>query len=348
MPPSGFSFRRSSLPRCMHRYCWWSWCWAWLLSALGITDLAALGAVMLVMIRSLAYAQLAQGVYTALHTYAPYLSDLQARLESLQADAVCRTGQPADEITPVVAKNVSFEYVAGTPALSDVNFSLQRGEIIGILGPSGSGKSTLVQLLLRLRNPTEGSVNAAGMDIRDIELADWRLQTAFVPQDSKLIHGTVAENIRFFREGFNDHDLVRSAKLAQIADDIETWPGGYDYHVGDAGSVLSGGQRQRLCIARAVLSRPKLLVMDEPTSTLDVQSEVRFRNTIEQLRGQTTVVIIAHRLSTLEICDRIMVIHSGRLKSFDTPERLRDSDEFYKEALVLSGMDRHAPGLPAP
>ncbi len=106
--------------------------------------------------------------------------------------------------------------------------------------------------------------------------------------------------------------------------------------MGDAGNVLSGGQRQRLCIARAVLSRPSLLVMDEPTSALDVQSEVRFRNAVDLLRGQTTVVIVAHRLSTLEICDKIMVIHSGRLRAFGPPQELRVSDEFYKEALILS------------
>lgn len=306
--------------------------------ALGITDLAALGAVMLVMIRSLAYAQLAQGVYAALHTYAPYISDIQHRLDSLRADAVMRDGRAADVITPIMATDVSFEYVLGKAALSDVSFSFDGGEIIGIVGPSGSGKSTLVQLLLRLRHPTEGLITAAGSDISEIAMNDWRRMTAFVPQDSKLIHGTVAENIRFFRDGFSDDDLLRAAELAQISDDIASWQGGYDFHVGDAGSVLSGGQRQRLCIARAVLSRPQLLIMDEPTSALDVQSEAKIRDAVERLRGDTTVVIIAHRLSTLDICDRIMVIHSGRLRSFDTPERLRETDEFYREALVLSGI----------
>lgn len=307
--------------------------------ALGITDLAALGAVMLVMIRSLAYAQLAQGVYAALHTYAPYLSDLQARLDSLRSDAVVRSGQNVEVITPITARDVGFEYVPGKAALSDVDFSFDGGEIIGIVGPSGSGKSTLVQLLLRLRQPTDGTISAAGVDISTIAIDDWRRLTAFVPQESKLIHGTVADNIRFFRDGFTDDDLIRSAELAQISDDIESWPGGYQYHVGDAGSLLSGGQRQRLCIARAVLSKPQLLIMDEPTSALDVQSEAKIRDAIERLRGVTTVVIIAHRLSTLDICDRIMVIHSGRLRSFDTPERLRETDEFYREALVLSGIE---------
>lgn len=306
--------------------------------ALDVTNLATLGAVMLVMIRSLAYAQLAQGVYSAIHTYAPYLVDIQARLAALRDDAVEPDGATLEHLMPIVATDVGFEYVSGTPALTDVSFTLGTGEIIGIVGPSGSGKSTLVQLLLRLRTPTEGSITAAGEDIFGFALADWRRATAFVPQDSRLINGSVADNLRFFRDGFSDEDLVRAATTAQIHDDIMSWEGGYDHQVGDAGHSLSGGQRQRLCIARAVLSRPELLIMDEPTSALDMKSEAKVRDAVDQLRGETTVIIIAHRLSTLDICDRIMVIKNGRMEAFDTPDRLSDTDEFYREAVALSGL----------
>ena len=154
-----------------------------------------------------------------------------------------------------------------------------------------------------------------------------------------MIHGTVAENIRFFRSGYTDEDLRRAASLAQIDDEVSSWPDGYDYHVGDAGGSLSGGQRQRLCIARALLSRPQLLIMDEPTSALDIQSEAKIRDAINELRGEMTVIIIAHRLSTLDICDRIMVIQGGVLRSFDTPDRLRETDEFFQESLALSGLE---------
>lgn len=306
--------------------------------AFGVTDLAVLGAVMLVMIRSLAYAQLAQGVYAALHTYAPYLADVQQRLAELRADQVDRSGATVDIITPIVAAGVGFEYVAGRPALRDITFSLSQGEIIGIVGPSGSGKTTLVQLLLRLRTPTQGRLAAATVDIDEVAMDDWRCLTSFVPQESRLIHGTVRDNIAFFRAGYSDADIMGAARLAQIDDEIESWPGALNYHVGDAGGSLSGGQRQRLCIARAVLSRPQLLIMDEPTSALDVQSEAKIRDAIDDLRGEMTVVIIAHRLSTLDICDRIMVIQNGALRSFDTPDRLRETDEFFKEALALSGL----------
>lgn len=307
--------------------------------ALGVTDLSVLGAVMLVMIRSLAYAQLAQGVYAALHTHAPYLADIQQRLNELQAEVVNRNGLSIPTIAPLTATDLSFEYVADRPALSNFSFTLKRGEIIGIVGPSGSGKSTLVQLLLRLRSPTEGKLSAGGIDLNDVALDVWRELTAFVPQDSRLIHGTVAENIRFFRSGYTDEDLRRAASLAQIDDEVSSWPDGYDYHVGDAGGSLSGGQRQRLCIARALLSRPQLLIMDEPTSALDIQSEAKIRDAINELRGEMTVIIIAHRLSTLDICDRIMVIQGGVLRSFDTPDRLRETDEFFQESLALSGLE---------
>ena len=307
--------------------------------ALGITDFAVLGAVMLVMIRSLAYAQLAQGVFAALHSYAPYLSDVQQRLEELQADEVDRRGVPVDRLMPMRASSLSFQYEADRQALVGLDFELRFGEIIGIVGPSGSGKSTLVQLLLRLRQPTEGSLTADGTDVGKFAISSWRERTAFVPQDSHLIHGTVAENIRFFRDGYSDDDVRQAAAWAQVEADIDSWPDGFEHRIGDEGRTLSGGQQQRICIARALLSRPELLIMDEPTSALDLQSEARIRDAIEEMRGETTVVIVAHRLSTLEICDRLMVIKDGRLRSFDTPKRLRETDSFYKEALTLSGLE---------
>lgn len=307
------------------------------IQALELKNLASLGAVMLVMIRSLAYAQLAQGVYAALHANAPYLSDFDARLQSLRDDAVDRNGSEMSGMSSLVVADVDFEYTPGVPALTDISFELSTGEVIGIVGPSGSGKSTLVQLMLRLRTPTAGTITADGEDITTISLDSWRRATAFVPQESRLIHGSVAENISFYRDGYSQADLEDAARLAHIHDDIEAW-GGYDYQVGDAGHALSGGQRQRICIARALLSKPSLLVLDEPTSALDVHSEAKVRDALDGLRGTTTVVVIAHRLSTLDSCDRIMVVKDGRLVGFDTPDRLRETDQFYRDALAISGL----------
>jgi ABC-type multidrug transport system fused ATPase/permease subunit len=233
---------------------------------------------------------------------------------------------------------VSFEYVAETPVLRDVSFQIPHGDIVGIVGPSGAGKSTLVQLVLRLREPTTGRVLADGRDVRELSLESWYERVSFVPQDPALFAGSIADNIRFYRDGVDQADIERAAKLANLHDEVMSWSGGYDTPVGERGGQLSGGQRQRLCIARALVGEPDMLVFDEPTSALDVKSEALIRDTIAGLAPRTTVLVIAHRLSTLSICDRIMVVLAGELQGFDAPDRLEAENPFYREALQLSGL----------
>jgi ABC-type multidrug transport system fused ATPase/permease subunit len=148
----------------------------------------------------------------------------------------------------------------------------------------------------------------------------------------------VADNIRFFRDDVEDSDVERAARLANLHDEVVAMPNGYNTPVGERGGHLSGGQRQRLCIARALVEQPDLLVFDEPTSSLDVKSEALIRDTIAGLRTHTTVFVIAHRLSTLSICDRIMVLLDGVLEGFDEPTQLEAENPFYREALELSGL----------
>ena len=231
-----------------------------------------------------------------------------------------------------------FEYLPGQPALREITFAVKPGEIIGIVGPSGSGKSTLIQLLLRLREPTSGRILVNGRDVREFDLDEWYQHVSFVPQDVHLFADTVAENIRFFREGVEDARIEHAARLANLHDEIAAWPLGYDTPVGERGSSISGGQRQRLCIARALVTEPDILVLDEPTSSLDVKSESLVRATVAGLAPRTTVFVIAHRLSTLSICDRIMVIRDGILQGFDEPAKLEATDSFYREALILSAI----------
>ena len=159
-----------------------------------------------------------------------------------------------------------------------------------------------------------------------------------MPQASHLIAGSIAENISFLREWVGADDVERAARLAYLHEDIMAFPEGYQRQVGEQGGHLSGGQQQRLCIARALVERPDLLILDEPTSSLDVRSEHLVRSTLLGLKDRMTVIVIAHRLSTLEICDRIMVIQAGELKGFDSPAKLELSSSFYREALELSGM----------
>jgi ABC-type multidrug transport system fused ATPase/permease subunit len=304
---------------------------------LGLSGLASLGAVMLILLRSLTYAQGVQGSIQGLHAAAPYVEVLEEEKDRYRAATVPQGGAALAHIDTLAFDDVSFAYDADVPVLRHVTFETRRGEIVGIVGPSGSGKSTLVQLLLRLREPDAGTVLVNGLPLTEVALDDWYRLVTFVSQDTRLFSGSVGDNIKFFRNA-SDDDVERAAKLAHIHDDIVSWPLGYDTPVGERGSQLSGGQRQRLCIARALVEDPDIVVMDEPTSALDVKSESLMRDTLLALGGERTVFVVAHRLSTLSICDRIMVVLGGEMQGFDSPDRLEADNPFYREALVLSGM----------
>lgn len=315
-----------------------------LVSALGLatlsdsTDLTSLGAVMLVMLRSLSYGQNIQVHAASIASNRAFVVELADEIDSYRAAAVATDGEPVTWVGPLTLEDVSFEYHPGEPVLSHVDATIQPLEVVGIIGPSGSGKTTLVQLLLGLRPPTSGRVLADGRDIATLARREWVRKVTFVPQTPRLISGTIADNIRFFRDGITDAQVERAARLAHVHDDVVGFPEGYQRDVGDGGGQLSGGQQQRLCIARALVESPDVLILDEPTSALDVRSESLIRETLADLRHQMSVVVIAHRMSTLEICDRIMVIQGGELKAFDTPQRLQGESEFYREALTLSGL----------
>ena len=307
-------------------------------STLDGANITSVGAVMLVMLRSLSYGQSLQTSSATINASRPFLDSLQVELERYQAAVVEDRGAPVDNVGTLALVDVSFEYTTDTPVLHSINLMLEEHEVVGIVGPSGSGKSTLVQLLLALRDPSSGKVLADGRDIRDFARSEWARKVTFVPQQAHLIAGTIADNIRFYREGVNQEMIEEASRLANLHGDVEGFAEGYGRQVGEQGSHLSGGQQQRLIIARALVENPDVLILDEPTSALDVRSEHLIRQTLNTLRAEMTIIIVAHRLSTLEICDRIMVIQDGELRGFDTPGNLEKSNEFYREALILSGM----------
>lgn len=308
-----------------------------LVSELDLAGLAALGGVVLIMLRSLSYGQALQTSYQALLSGAPYVENIRADEDRYRASAVPREGAAVDGVGRLEFRGVSFEYEPGRPVLRNLGFVIERGEIVGIVGPSGSGKSTLVQLMLRLRTPTDGVILADGRDVQSLALDDWYRSVAYVPQEPRLLAGTVAENIAFLRDT-DDAEITRAATLAHLHEDVLSWPDGYATPVGERGGQLSGGQRQRLCIARALVGDPELVVLDEPTSALDAHSEALVRQTLFELVPEKTVMIIAHRLSTLAMCDRIMVLSGGEIQGFDAPDTLEASSDFYREALRLSGL----------
>ena len=309
-----------------------------LVSLSNTTSITAIGTVMLVMIRSLGYGQGLQNSYSSIVAALPFVEQLQSRLDHYDAGRRHDGGQRIGSIEHIAVEDLSFSYVEGQPVLNNLSFTIDQGEIVGIVGPSGGGKSTLVQLLLGLRDPSDGRVTADGRDIRELSKAEWARKVTFVPQAAHLIAGTVADNIRFLRSDVSDEEVERAARLAQLHDDVMGFPERYDRQVGEHGGHLSGGQQQRLCIARALVEKPDVLILDEPTSALDVRSEHLIRSTLLELRSEMTIIVIAHRLSTLDICDRIMVIQHGTLRGFDSPQRLEESSDFYREALKLSGM----------
>jgi ATP-binding cassette subfamily B protein len=242
------------------------------------------------------------------------------------------TAQPLGVVTGKVAyQGVTFYYQPGRPVLRDIDLLIQPGETVALVGPSGAGKSTLVQLLPRFYDPQAGTVRIDGVDIRTVTLKSLRRQIGIVPQETVLFSGTIAQNIAF---GQTDWDLAAVEAAARVANAhgfITALPQGYHTWVGERGVNLSGGQRQRIAIARAVLQNPKILILDEATSALDAESEQLVQEALERLLQGRTVLIIAHRLSTVRRAHRIVVIEQGQITEMGTHEELLRSGGRYAQ-----------------
>ena len=309
-----------------------------LVASLGTEKMQSSGAVMLVMLRTLSYGQTLQQGSAYLAQILPFLNQIETTIDDFEKNLATSGTRQIAEVGSIEFSNVNFSYVPERTVVQDVSCQLLAGNSYGIIGPSGSGKSTLVQLLLGVRNPTSGTITANGIDLIEIDRSSWASKVAFVPQDPTLITGTVAQNISFYRPGISEQQMVEAARSANVLDDIQKLPRGFNTDLGERAQQLSGGQRQRLSIARALVGNPELLILDEPTSALDMKSESVIRDTIASLSGRVTVVVIAHRLSTLDVCSRLMVIQDGQLKAFATPTELAVNNDFYKEALRLAGV----------
>ncbi|MFC0213728.1 ABC transporter ATP-binding protein [Paenibacillus chartarius] len=244
--------------------------------------------------------------------------------EDLKPDVTDRPNAAAmREVAGHIAyRDVTFAYVAGKEALRGISFEARPGETVALVGPSGAGKSTLISLMARLYDPTGGSVELDGRDLRDIRLESLRSHIAYVTQESFLFHATIAENLRFARSDASQEELEEACRRAYIHDFIAALPRGYDTAVGERGHRLSGGERQRLAIARAMLKNPRILILDEATSHLDSESEAYVQAALEELMRERTTLVIAHRLSTVLTADRILVLDGGRIVERGTHSQL--------------------------
>ena len=241
---------------------------------------------------------------------------------------------------------VSFKYAANAEknVLEDINLHIRSGETIGIIGGTGSSKTSLVNLISRLYDVTEGTVRVGGHDVKEYDLETLRNQVAVVLQKNVLFSGTIKENLRWGNKEATDEQLVEACKLAQADDFIQSFPDKYDTYIEQGGTNVSGGQKQRLCIARALLKNPKILILDDSTSAVDTHTDALIRKAFRDYIPSTTKIIIAQRISSVEDADRIIVLESGKINGIGTHEELLKNNKIYSEVYYsqVKGSDASA------
>lgn len=296
-------------------------------------------AMILLLYRAMVYGRMLQSAYQATVSASPFVESIDEHLDRYRENAeppgVVELDAPVETIS---FADVGFSYPSGRQVLHDISFDIERGDVIGLVGPSGAGKSTVIQLLLGFRQATEGSVTVNGRPPGDYTRESWARHVSLVPQEALLFDTTIEANVISFREGISRDQVMAALSAANLDADINLLEDGIATQVGELGKRLSGGQRQRMCLARALAGDPDVLVLDEPTSALDLASEEAIRQSLEALKGSVTMVIVAHRMSTLRLCDRVLVLGEGRIEAEGPRSELEQGNPYYAEALRLSKM----------
>ena len=266
------------------------------------------------------------------------MSEASARRIAEVLEEKTTISNPEHAVTEVRDGSITFEHVdfaynknSEEPVLKDITLEIHSGETVGIIGATGSAKSSLVNLISRLYDVTAGKVEVGGVDVRDYDLVTLRRSVAVVLQKNVLFSGTIYENLRWGDKNATDEECRRACRLACADEFIDKMPKGYDTYIEQGGSNVSGGQKQRLCIARALVAKPKVLILDDSTSAVDTATDAKIRRAFREDIPNTTKLIIAQRISSVQDCDRVIVMDNGRINGFDTPERLLQNNAIYRE-----------------
>lgn len=302
-------------------------------------NLGTLAVLVYLINRIFQYTQQVQGAMHNISSTLPYVENVTSYIEEAEKAKESRyaKGEDAFKFNKNLAfKSISFSYTDRQETLRDVSFVVERGEMVGFIGPSGAGKTTIFDLLLRLLHTQTGEISIDDKDICSINMEDWRHNISYVSQDVFILNDTVFNNIKFFDESVTKEDAENAAKMAHIYDFIDTLPDKFDTIVGERGNLLSAGQRQRIALARALARKPKILLLDEATSALDNESEQQIKKAIENLKGEMTILIIAHRLSTVQNADKLFVLDGGKIIEEGNPrELLKDKDTYFYKTYDL-------------
>jgi ABC-type multidrug transport system fused ATPase/permease subunit len=305
-------------------------------------NLGALAALVYLIQNIFQYTQSAQATIYTISSTLPYVENITEYLDEAQKakeNPSLHLGEAGEifQFNEQLAFNsVAFSYADRAEALHRISFEIKKGEVAGFIGPSGAGKTTIFDLLLRFLRPTEGRITVDGKDIYSISVSDWRRNISYVSQDIFLLTDTIFNNIKFFDESVTKDDVERAAKMANADDFIETLPNKYGTIVGERGASLSAGQRQRIALARALARKPKILLLDEATSALDNESEQNIQKAIDSLRGEMTILIIAHRISTVLDANKLFVMEDGNLIEEGGPrELLKNKDTYFYKVYNL-------------
>lgn len=300
-------------------------------------EMAALGPIFLIVLRSLGYGQGLQQAGSTMSTLNPLLETIRDAGAGFESSQIRFGNEGLGEVRSVELKDVSFAYEGSTGVeIESVSLEIRRGDRVGIVGPSGSGKSTLVRLLLGVLEPSSGQVLINGTPLKVVRKSDLCQRITYVPQKVGTLTGAIAENVRFRRESISDEDISWSLEMSDLAGEVAGFEDGGGTLLTNSRDRLSGGQIQRLGIARALAGHPDVVIMDEPTSSVDRASERAIVNSLRSLPTSTTLVLVSHRLELLRDCSTLVVMESGRVTASGPPSELFQTNEY------LRGLEFHA------